>query len=247
MKILDIIKRYPKKRPPLPKDIKKIFKKHYLKNRQNFLSQLSERWLHFSIDDRESRKKTLEIGAGTLNHLPFENNNKIYDVIEPKKFLIDSSKYKSKINKSFNKLEKCKKNYYDRIISCAVLEHLTNLPEFLAKSSFKMKKNGYHQHSIPCEGYFCWNISWFLFNHFIFRIKYGFSFKYIADHEHVNNLDEILILVKYFYKNVNIKYSYPFFNKHLAFYANIKFSNPNKKNINKYLKYKSKLKNLSNF
>ena len=59
MNIFNIIDRYPKKRPPLPRGLKKIFKKHYLKNRQNFLSQLSERWLHVSIDDRKSRKKNI--------------------------------------------------------------------------------------------------------------------------------------------------------------------------------------------
>lgn len=242
MNFFEVIDKYPKKRPPLPKGIKKIFNKHYLNNRQNLLSQLSEIWLHSSMDDRKSKKKTLEIGAGTLNHLPYEDNNKIYDIIEPKKFLIDSSKYKKKINKSFSNLRGCKKNYYDRIISCAVLEHLTNLPKFLYESSFKINKKGYQQHSVPCEGYPFWNISWFLFNALIFRIKYGFDFKYIAKHEHVNNLDEIIILIKFFYKKVKIKYSYPFFNKYFSFYANIKFSNPNKKNINKYLKYKSKKK-----
>ena len=51
------------------------------------MSQLSERWLHLVIKERKIKKKTLEIGAGTLNHLEFENLNKIYDIIEPKKFL----------------------------------------------------------------------------------------------------------------------------------------------------------------
>lgn len=41
MKIDSLLKQYPKKRPPLSKKLKKIFDKHYLKNRQSLLSQMS--------------------------------------------------------------------------------------------------------------------------------------------------------------------------------------------------------------
>ena len=87
MNILKLIKKFPKKRKALPKPLRKIFNSFYLKNRQNFLSQMSERWLHVSMDDRNKNKRTLELGAGTLNHLRFEFNDKQYDIIEPRKFL----------------------------------------------------------------------------------------------------------------------------------------------------------------
>tara|TARA_Y100000816_G_scaffold127179_2_gene89501 strand:+ start:295 stop:1029 length:735 start_codon:yes stop_codon:yes gene_type:complete len=238
--IRSIIEKFPKKRPPLPNKIKKIFDKLYLKNRHSFLSQLSERWLHYIIKDRNSNKRTLEIGAGTLNHLEYENLDKVYDIIEPKKFLFKNNLNKKFINKIYKNLKKCKNLYYERIISCAVLEHHTNLPEFLYLSSIKMNKKGYQSHSVPCEGYPTWDLTWFLINGIIFKIKYGYSFKHIMRHEHVNNLDEITDLIKFFYKNVRIKYSYPFFNKYLSFYANIEFDEPNNKNIKKYLKIRSK-------
>ena len=97
--IKSIIEKFPKKRPPLPNKIKKIFDKLYLKNRKSFLSQLSERWLHYIIKDRNSNKRTLEIGAGTLNHLEYENLDKVYDIIEPKKFLFKNNLNKKFINK----------------------------------------------------------------------------------------------------------------------------------------------------
>jgi hypothetical protein len=56
----DLIKKYPKVRASLPKPVKKIFNKHYLNNRNNFFSQLIEKWLHLSIDDRKIKKTTLE-------------------------------------------------------------------------------------------------------------------------------------------------------------------------------------------
>ena len=84
-----------------------------------------------------------------------------------------------------------------------------------------------------------WDILWSLFSGTLFRLKFGYSFKYIQKHEHINNFDEIKSLISFFYRKVEIKFSYPFYNKYLSFYANIKFSNPNKKNI---LMYKKKTK-----
>ena len=76
-KVLTLINKYPKKRPPLNKVLKKIFDSEYKKNRTNFLVQLSESWFHFSIKGRKDPSaKTLEVGAGSLNHLKWENLRK---------------------------------------------------------------------------------------------------------------------------------------------------------------------------
>ncbi len=237
MYIFDLIKKYPKKRGKLPEPLKKIFDSFYLSNRENLFLQLIRRWLHSVMSDRKEGLITLEIGAGTLNHLKYEKIKK-YDIIEPKKFLYSNSSNLKLINKSFDNINQCKNNYYDRIISIAVLEHITDLPKYLYESSKKIKEDGYQQHSIPCEGYPTWNLTWYMISGISFRIKFGYSFKYIQDHEHVNNFDEILTLIKFFYKNVSIKFSYPFYNKYLSLYSNIKFSNPNEENIKKYLEYK---------
>ncbi len=237
-KNFDLLKKFPKKRPPLNKKIRKIFNAEYKRNRANFLSQLSESWLHYSIKGRKkSSNKTLEIGAGSLNHISYEKlkNNKIYDVIEPKKFLYKASSNKKYVNKFYQNLHQVSKNYYDRIISCAVLEHIEDLPKFLFLTSSKLKKGGYHSHSIPCEGYPVWNIIWFLMSGISFKIRTGQNFSEVQKHEHINNFDEILSLINFFYKKVEIKYSYPFFfTPYLSFYANINFSQPNKKNIQFY-------------
>ena len=55
--IASLLKKYPKKRRPLSKELKKIFNEEYSKNRANFLSQLSESWMHFAIKGRKSKKK----------------------------------------------------------------------------------------------------------------------------------------------------------------------------------------------
>ena len=76
-KIFELLKKYPKKRAKLNLNLKKIFEDEYKRNRSNFLSQLSESWLHYSIKGRkEINQKTLEIGAGSLNHIPYETLKK---------------------------------------------------------------------------------------------------------------------------------------------------------------------------
>jgi len=244
-KALLLIKKYPKKRPSLNKKLKKIFDFEYKKNRTNFLSQLSERWLHFSIKGRKDGfKKSLEVGAGTLNHIPYESmNNKKYDVIEPKKFLYKSNRNKILINKFYDNLNFAPNNKYDRIISCAVLEHLVDLPKYLYLSTKKLKKNGYQSHSIPCEGYPVWDIAWYLMSGISFKIRTGQNFIDVQKHEHINNYDEILSLINFFYKKTEIRFSYPgFFTPFLSLYANITFSKPNKKNMIIYKKLVKKSK-----
>ena len=234
----ELLNKYPKKRPPLNDKLKKIFDSEYKKNRSNFLSQLSESWLHYSIKGRkDSSNNTLEIGAGSLNHIPYEhyNNDKKYDVIEPKKFLYEDSPNKKYVNNFYKNFTETPNSYYDRIISCAVLEHLEDLPKFLYLASSKLKENGYHSHSVPCEGYPTWNITWYLMSGITFKLRTGQNFRDVQKHEHLNNFDEIIALISYFYQKVEIKYSYPlFFSPYFAFYANINFWSPIKKNIDQY-------------
>ena len=64
-----LLKKFPKKRPPLPKKLSKIFNKFYLTNRQNFLSQLSEKWLHYSIKETTSVGSKRESGRQSLQRL----------------------------------------------------------------------------------------------------------------------------------------------------------------------------------
>jgi len=240
-----VLNKYPKKRSQLSRPLKNIFDVEYKKNRTNFFSQLSESWLHYSIKGRSSNINcsTLEIGAGTLNHLNYEckKNLENYSIIEPKKYLFENSKLKYSITNIYDDFDKLPKNYFDRIISCAVLEHLEDLPMYLAKTAIAMKKNGYQSHSIPCEGYPLWGLAWKIGSGVPFKIRTGLDFKEIQKHEHLNNYDEIVLLIKYFYKKYKIKHSYPFFfSPFLSLYANITFSEPNNQSINKYLDIKKK-------
>ena len=107
---------------------------------------------------------------------------------------------------------------------------------FLAKTGLAMKNDGYQSHSIPCEGYPTWKITWDIMSGIPFKLRTGFNFSEIQNHEHVNNYDEIYSLIKFFYNKVNVNFSYPlFFSPHISFYANITFSKPKLNICRKYL------------
>ena len=96
----------------------------------------------------------MEIGAGTLNHLNFDNH-KTYDVIEPFKELYINSKNKNKVNNFILTLEILIEKY-DYIISFATLEHLENLPYIISTLAKSLNERGEFISSIPSEGGFLW-------------------------------------------------------------------------------------------
>jgi hypothetical protein len=84
---------YPKIRPTLPPEFQEVYAEHFKSNREGAttaasLAQKMESWLHIQIakdveDSAESSKSTLELGAGTLNHLKYEAKSNAYDIVEP--------------------------------------------------------------------------------------------------------------------------------------------------------------------
>ena len=81
MDSIGILKRFPKARPPLSARIQAIYAEHYKSNRSGAtpaasLAQRMERWLHHSVAADCHRRgvdtETLELGAGTLNQIPYE-------------------------------------------------------------------------------------------------------------------------------------------------------------------------------
>ena len=238
----ELLKKYPKKRTKLSLNLKKIFKNEYKANRENRINTFFEKWMHKNILSikNNSNTKTLEIGAGTLNHLFYENlkKNDLYDVIEPKKFLFQKNALRKKLNKVYSCITKVPNKKYDRIISCATLEHLIDLPKFLTVSAFKLRnKHSFHSHSIPCEGYLSWTIANRFISGFIFKLRTGCDYNELMEHEHVNDYDEIYKTIKFFYKKVNVNYSNPLFSSpQSSFYANISFSKPKLDICKKYLK-----------
>jgi hypothetical protein len=219
-----ILKKYPKQRIDLPKEFKQIYNKHYFQNREGkykttSISQKLESWMHKKIAEdvlKDSTKITLEIGAGTLNQLQYENNQNIYDIVEPFRELYKDSNQLIRIRNIYSDIKEIKGIKYDRITSIATFEHLLNLPDIVAKAVTLLKlEGGQLRVAIPNEGTFLWKLGTFVTG-YEFKKKYNLDYQTLMRYEHVNTADDIEEVLNYFFKEV--KCSVFGISKNLAFY-----------------------------
>ncbi len=228
-----ILDKFPKKRAELPAEYKEIYELHYRRNRGGetkvtFFSIRLEQWLHKIVSADLGKIpgdcETLEIGAGNLNHLPFEKKIISYDIIEPFSALYTTSPLLKRVRciyKTIDEIPQEKK--YDRIISIATFEHLLDLPKITAKAAMLLKKNGSLRISIPNEGTILWKLGT-LITGCEFKWLYGLDYQVLMRYEHVNTAQEIEEVLKYFFEKVESN----FFgiSKSLAFYRFFKCSEP---------------------
>ena len=233
---------YPKRRIELPKEYQEIYSKHYKKNREgetsaSCLSQKMEAWMHKRVaeDVKDSwNKSTLEIGAGTLNQLKYEQT-KPYDIVKPFRELYQDSKFKNRIDGIYADIHEIgdgKK--YDRITSIATFEHVTDLPKMVAKTCVLLNENGTVRVSIPNEGTFLWYLGWKMTTGLEFRLKYGLDYGILMKHEHVNTAKEIEQVLGYFYGKIN--FSCFGIHKKIALYRFYECSMPKIEMAREYLK-----------
>ena len=239
-----IIDLFPKNRADLPKEYQDIYTLHYKRNRDGktkttSLSMKMERWLHRQVAldlkniDSESDTDTLEIGAGTLNHLKFEQNVKDYDIIEPFTDLFKNSDQLKRVKNVFSDILEIDNNTkYQRIISIATFEHIMDLPTIIAKVALLLKKEGVLRVSIPNEGTVVWKLGT-LITGLEFKKIYGLDYQVLMKYEHVNTAYEIEEVLRYFFKETSIKVFG--ISKKLAFYHFICCKTPDVKKASEYL------------
>ena len=125
--------------------MEKIYAAEYKKNRDgestaSSIAQRLESWMHKKVSQTyvsndSSLFDTLEIGAGTLNQIPFESIYGNYDIVEPMSFLFRGSQFLYRVRNHFSDISEIPlTTKYNRIISVAVLEHIEDLPQLVEKS-----------------------------------------------------------------------------------------------------------------
>jgi len=222
-KYYEIIKRYPKKRIHLNKDYMDIYNQHYLNNRSgsglsNYLSKIMESWMHKKVSSIKG-KKILELGAGNLNHIKYERDFSIYDIVEPFRELYRDSPELHKIRNKFKSLKDFQNKFY-KIISIATLEHLKDLPKDINNCKKLLKKKGVFQVAVPCEGELAFKLGWKLTTGVSFKLNYNLDYSKLIQYEHLNSLNEIKIILENNFKILKFERSpfiLPF--KNLSFYA----------------------------
>jgi SAM-dependent methyltransferase len=208
-----MFEQFPKTRPPLPKRIAEIYSDLYKSNRNGetsaaSLAQKVESWMHrkvaADVAGRSLAKSTLEIGAGTLNQLPYEPQGAPYDIIEPFKNLYSGSPLLSRVRNVYADIADVPdRQHYDRITSVATFEHVLDLPALVARAGLLLAPEGTLRAAIPSEGTFLWTLGWKLTTGLEFRLKHGLDYGLLMKHEHVNTAREIEEVLSYFFEQVD--------------------------------------------
>lgn len=202
---------FPKQRPELPPEFEAIYLSHYQNSREGKTRTLSvvknvESWMHKRV--AEDLKpgvchSTLEIGAGTLNHLGYEQDSGPYDIVEPFRELYEASPNIKRIRNVYSDVSGIPTGArYQRIISVATFEHICNLPEVVARSGLLLRKEGQLRVAIPSEGTILWRLGWTFVTGVAFRLRYNLSYAVLMRHEHVNTAKEIEEILRHFFAGV---------------------------------------------
>jgi hypothetical protein len=205
---------YPRSRPELPSAFARIYTEQYLRNRSGAsaaasLSQRLERWLHRQVAEDVSGgpgPATLEVGAGTLNQLPFEPGSAPYDIVEPFTALFEGSPLRGRVRDVFADIAEAPLDRrYARITSVAAMEHVCDLPAVLARAALLLADGGALRTAIPSEGGLLWRLGWAFTTGLEFRLRYNLDYGLLMRHEHVNNAWEIETLIGALFEEVEIR------------------------------------------
>ena len=234
-----VLANFPKVRKPLPTDYEAIYVDMYEHSRKGRNPAAAaalrlEQWMHRQaiLDDAFP---LLELGAGTLNHVPFEPNEGKYDVVEPMPKLYEGSPSIGRIDQFYDSIHDVpSSSLYRRIISVAVLEHVLDLPALVARAALHLEPNGEMISGIPSEGGALWYLAWRFGTGSAFWLKYRKSYATFMRHEHVNNADEITAVMRVFFDDVSVsRFPTPF--KHGSFYTALRSRRPNVSAARQYL------------
>jgi len=235
-----LIHSYPRVRPPLTSAHEAVYVQEYKINRGDtgllykMVSRL-ETWGHRRIALCDLQGDILEIGSGSLNHIRYEPRFAQYDCIEPFEELYSESPYLDRVRSMYQDIDEIdRERTYARILSVAVLEHLDDLPNVVAKSALLLRSGGIFQAVIPTEGGFLWGASWRLTTGVAYRLRTGLDYKTLMRHEHVNGSKEILAIIRYFFGSVKIS-RFPLSGYHTSFYTYVEASQPDTNLAIKYV------------
>ena len=183
---------------------------HYRANRRGRTvasgwSQRLEGWLHRQVASdlrgvTRASTATLELGAGTLNQLPYEPEGEAYDIVEPFVALYADSPLRARVRTIYADITEIEpERRYDRITSVATLEHACDLPGLIALSGLHLAAGGVFRASIPSEGTLLWTLGWKLTTGLEFRLRRGLDYGALMRHDHVNTADEIEEVLGHFF------------------------------------------------
>lgn len=202
--IPDNVNKWPKCLPILSIEQEKI-SNDYVKYWHEVLPSkynLVDRFNHQYVVRAAARQfnKTLEIGAGTGEHLQYEKltqrQKEQYVAVDIRENMVAEFKRRYPEIRVF--IGDCQKympwddDSFDRILAIHVLEHLPNLPAAVTElHRLCDKKNGFLSIVIPCEGSLSYTIARRISAQRIFEKRYKQPYRWFIEREHINRPEEI--------------------------------------------------------
>lgn len=215
---------WPKVEPPLPAEYQEIpgdWMKHWLGRELKGIASIIVKFGHKYVVSHSGTTfvKTLEVGTGLGEHLKYEHMSKEqednYIAVDIRQNVADSFKQLwpniQMLVKDCQEPLGFSEESFDRIIAIHVLEHLPNLPAFLAQAHQLLNKNdGIFIVVIPCEGGAGYWLGRKLFSQKLFEQRYHLPYKPFIKSDHLNTPEEILRELKRTFKVVHRRY-YPLY------------------------------------
>ena len=197
--------KWPKKFTPLTPEqewISDDFMKHWhevLPNKYGFINKFNHSYV---VKNKPlSFRKTLEIGCGDGEHISYEelDDKQIvsYVAMDIRQNMVETFRENHTgitcIQADIEGSLPFPDNFFDRIIAVHVLEHLQNLPTAVSEIYRLIEKNGGELAVvIPCEGSAAYGIARKVSAQKIFEKRYGTSYKWFIEREHVSRPNEII-------------------------------------------------------
>jgi len=215
--------KWPKIFPPLTPEQREIsddFMKYWhevLPQRYGVVDRFNHQYVVKNAPKAFSR--TLEIGAGSGEHLAYEALNpeqtKNYVAVDIRQNMVSALKARFPDIRAV--VGDCQKRlnfadgYFDRILAIHVLEHLPNLPLAVRELHRLCDKNrGILSVVIPCEGSIAYTLARKISAQRIFEKRYKQSYSWFIEREHVSVPEEIFSeLDKYFVRESSRHFPIP--------------------------------------
>jgi SAM-dependent methyltransferase len=205
--------KWPKSFPPLTEEQQRIsndFMKHWhevLPARYGILDHFNHKYPVAHAP--RTFQRTLEIGAGLGEHLLYEKltpeQEADYHAVDIRPNMV------ARLQERFPRIHAFvgdaqarldfPDGHFDRILAIHVLEHLWNLPATI-QEMYRLcsRTSGVFSIVIPCEGGLAYGLARRISAQRIFEKRYGQSYKWFIDREHVSRPEEVLEVIRPYFE-----------------------------------------------
>ncbi len=195
-------KLWPKQRPTLTDEQQSIMNDWYafwlptLASRYGAVSRFNH---EYAAKSAAPGQRTLEIGAGTGEHLVHEPACSDYYALELREELAETLRQRFPAARTI--IGDCQQRidvkdyFFDRVLAIHVLEHLPDLPSALDEVVRVLKPGGIFSVLIPCEGGFGYKIGREFTSKRMFEARYHTDYEWMITYDHINKANEILELL----------------------------------------------------